>query len=951
MRVLLPCLAALLLSLPGAAAAQDDRARLIDLAVPKIERLYLHPEAIDPAAMAAAGLQRLERASPAVLVLEPTPGELTLSARGSTLTLRIDDLVTLDDARVRVLQGVDFVAAALADDEDIDLDDLEVEALNGMLRTVDRHSRLIVGDGLDEFNTRFKGTLVGVGARVGRRAGLLKIIEPFDDAPAGRAGLKAGDVVTHIDGHPTAALTVDDAVDRIRGPEGVPVVLTVERPGEEGRRIFVIKREKVLVPSVESELLSGGVGVITIDHFSQKTSQEFATHLTRLQEQDPDLRGLVIDLRGNTGGSMRQAARIVNHFVDEGTLVRTEGRTGGPVERLTPRIDADARYMRWTGPVAVLVDNRTASGSEIVAGGLKYLGRSVTIGSQTFGKGTVQKVYPLRKGAEPVSLKLTVARYLLPGDSFINSVGVTPDIMTGAIWLSPAEPTLPEQIREPASLSGHAQGNGGLDSRRNPGGGREPLTTGVNAEPVLRLWYPRVYDGWGPGAGLGDHNPAPTDDPHADPDEDEAEAAEEPTPAPPGWNDTLPGDAGEPMFNDVELRIAWEVLTRAGPDDTRNALLALAAPIVQEWREAQGDRMQEAASAASMAWRPEPPGWMDRAPATEDAVQARLLQDAPAGVEATLHLPERFVAGEETSARLVVRNRGDEPLHHLRGLVESSGSILDEASFLIGDLQPGEERGWSIPVAVSTRYRTRLDDWRLYLVDDSGPLGGPFDGVAETRGADLPNLSMQVRTAVAPQADGSIEMLATIKVRNDGEGLAEGIRVHFGEPKLEGVERVERFTEIEELKPGESAEVELRLRVRDPSVARVPIRLRARDSRTATATVAAVELPTASALQTGWLAPPTIEMSAPHSSPSAPPARAGVGFVTRGKVRAKAGLASVEVRVGTDQVFSRELAGEKELSVEAPALLEVGPNAVRVEVVTADGVEVTRYFYVFGTKE
>ena len=948
MRRLLPLLVLLLLA-PVSVTAQDDGARLVDLAVPKLERLYLHPQAIDPARMATAGLQRLERASPAVLVLEESPGTLTITARGEALVLTTDDLATLDDARVRVLQGVDFVAATLQDPE-LTLDDLEVHALTGMLGTVDRHSRLIVGDGLDEFNTRFKGTLVGVGARIGRRPGGLQVIEPFLDAPAGRAGLLAGDVITHIDGHSTSALTVEAAVERIRGPEGVPVVLTVQRPGEEGRRVFVIERAKVLVPSVESALLAGDIGLIVIDHFSQKTAKEVADHLTRLRDQaEVELHGLVIDLRGNTGGSMRQAARIVNHFVDEGALIRTEGSSGGPVERLTSRIDADARYLQWTGPVAVLVDDRTASGSEIVAGGLKFLGRSITIGGQTYGKGTVQKVYPLRKGSDPVSLKLTVARWLLPGDAFINTVGVTPDIATGAIWLSPDEPSLPEQVREPASLSGRAQGAGGLDSRGNPGGGREPTSDGVNSGPVLRLWYPRVLEGWGAEAGSGGH--PPTADETAGGEGDATPEPEESAPLTAGWNDTLLGDAGEPMFNDVELRIAHEILSRAGPDDGRNALLQIAEPIVQEWRQLQGDRMQEAARAAHMAWRPDPPGWMDRAPAMEDARQAQLLMPPPEGIEVTLHLPDRFVAGEETSARLVVRNRRTEPVYHLRALIESTGSILDEASFLIGDLAPNEERGWSIPVEVSTRYHTRLDDWRLYLVDDNGPMGGPFRGVSETRGAELPELALQVEAKPSPHADGGVEILAKVSIRNDGKGVAEWVRVHFGDPKLEGVERVERFQEIEALQPGETGQVELRLRVRDPSVGRVAIRVRARDSRTTSTTTVALDLPTAAPLTTAWLVPPIIEMQSPRGEPTDPPTRGGTDFVTRGQVRSAAGLTSVVVRVEQDQVYSRELAGEKELSFEAPTVLEVGPNAVRVVVTTSEGVEATRYFYVFGVKD
>ncbi len=940
-RLLLVLTALLCLAGDSSREAED----LVGKALDRIDQLYLHPGAIDPPAMLAAGVQRIERESPDLLVLEGEDGALVVRSGDVQKPFDVAGVATLAEARARLDDVVDFAMEGRTGEEDFDRDDLEIAALRGMLHTIDRHSRLIVGDGLDEFNTRFKGTLVGIGSRIGRRDGplgerLLQILGPFPGSPAERSGLQIGDVITHIDGHATVGISVDDAVERIRGPEKVPVVLTVRRPGEEGRRVFVIVREKVIVPSVEQELLPGGVGYIIIDHFSQKTSREVASALDELRGDGEELRGVVIDLRGNTGGSMRHATRIVNYFVDGGELLRTEGADGGRVEKLTHRIEANATFLRYEGPVAVLVDRRTASGSEIVAGGLKYTGRSITIGSQTFGKGTVQKVYTLRKTeGDEVSMKLTVARYLLPGESFINSVGVTPDIATGPLWLDPDEPLLPERLREPDRNAGRVQQAGGLDARRNPGGGgRTPTTGGVNATPELWLFYPRVLPGWT------EEEPAADEDPRH---------AGVPVEERPGWSD-LTGDAGEGLFNDVELALAYELLLGARPEDRRDDLVEAARPLVAELQERHARRMVEATDRKGIPWSGEAvPRWMDRAPLREPQIQARLAGPPPAGITAELHLPERFEAGEKNGIRLEVRNERDVAVRHLRARVESSSDILDGASFLIGDLAPRESRGWTVPVDVDPATPTRLDDWRVYLIDDDGPLGGPFVGLAESRGDARSSLEVQVETRAEPQADGSVVLVATVRVRNRGEGTAGEIQVHFGEPKAEGAERLERFRSIEELEPGAGSTVELRLRVRDAAALPVlPIRLRARDGRARSSTYVSLEIPTTGSMETDWLIPPKLELRSPHSDRLAPPARGGTDFRVRGRIEARAGLRSVYVSVAGDQVLSELLPdGTRRREIDAPAVLEVGPNRVRVVVETADGVEISRVYWVLGEKE
>jgi len=942
---------------------------LLEKALPLLEDRYLHPEAANPTAMLRAAIQRTEKLSPQLLVLENQERFLDLHPGDKQLRIATD-AEDFEDLAVGIREAVEFLIDK--NDETLNADSLEIAALRGSLKTIDRHSRLYSGEALDEFNTRFQGTLVGIGARIGRRGGKLRVVEPFAEAPAGRAGLRVGDVISHVDGVSTAAMTVEEAVERIRGPEGLPVILTIVRTGEVGPRIFVIVREKVSIPTVDSEMLPEGIGLIRIDHFSQKTSREFVRHADKLRAS-PGFRGLVLDLRGNSGGSMRHAARIVNYFIPSGTLVRTEGRDGVPVPRLTPKIDAETKRFHFNGPVAVLVDGATASGAEIVAGGLKFLGRSLTIGTQTFGKGTVQKLYPLRKGDDAVTLKLTVARYMLPGDAFINSVGVTPDVRVAEVLLDPDEPTLPDHYHEPEAATRSHPHAEGLDARRNPGGGVPASRLGLNAAPSQALWYPRVLEHWGPPGRAPDPPPeqeagdeflqgeVPTDVDGKPLGQGELDPGWQPTEqGPPGWS-LLPGDAGEPLFNDVGLRIAYESLLEAEASDRRDDLLKRSEPIVRDWQEGQGLRMQTAMALRQLHWAADPaPRWLARSPNRLDEVEAQMLA-APPAILARLHLPAPIEAGTDIEIHLEVKNTSDKRVEHLRAQVASSTGILDGASFLIGDLEPGETGTWAIPVLIPESIPTRLDRYRLYLFDDRGPLGGPVSGTTATQGGARPELALAVQSKALQHDDGSAGVEARIKIRNDGEGAAGEVRVRFGDPGSDAVERLEQWKTLPSLAPGESEEVVLNLRVRagkEPG----SIRVRARDRRTGVATTLSVDLPLeGESLSTGWRHPPKVSLRSPRSDPSDRPSAGGEAFRVQGQVGATAGLRSVEVYVGNDKVFSRvvpepEKADDAKpeaittLEIDAAAILRAGPNRVTVRTRTLDEVETASTSWVLGER-
>jgi carboxyl-terminal processing protease len=946
MRTLLP----LLILLPLSAARAEEEAADPDGAIdgetafekaePLLREQYLHPSAIEPERMLRSGVSKLELEGPDVLVREdgdrltlrvgaaerdvalPSPGDVPAVFR------ELEAVVTWLVA-ARAQQPTEPRLTVREQARRLDPDALRIAALSGALDTIDRYSTVMAGDRLDDFNTRFSGELVGIGARISRRAGSLRIVKPFPDAPAGIAGLVADDEITHIDGVSTESMSVDDAVERIRGPEAVPVVLSVRRGGEGARRVFVIVRRPVLVPSVESEMLAGDVGLVRIDHFSRKTSEEFAGHADALARA-PDgtaraLKGLVVDLRGNQGGSMVHAARIVNHFVDRGVLVETEGRDGGPVRGLTHTVPARSERMKFGGPVIVLVDGDTASGSEIVAGGLKFLERGLVVGSQTYGKGTVQKVYTL---SEDASLKLTVARYLLPGGAFINGVGVTPDVALGAFVLEPAGSSSPDALTEPAVAEGYGDGgSAGLDASMRPGLGRAPSRAGTNAEPALRLGYARVMPGWMPAA-----EPTP------------AAATAPGSPSEPGRAGTA-GDAGDDRFNDMDLRIAWEILQASAPADRREALIERARQVVAAWAPEAASRLKASLAARGIAWTPG--GWLDAAPAREAAWSATLSGPAPDGVAAELHLPEALAAGVAASARVVVTNRRVVPLGGLRALLESTSPSLHGLTFLLGDIAPGETRDAEVAIEVPASADDRIDEHRLYLVDGDGPLGGPAIGTAVTRGAEPASLRLRVLTRPEPQADGSLLLHATVQLGNDGVGDTGEVQVRFGDTFDESIERIERFVSVPALRPKEIRDGALTLRVRTPAGREtLDLRVRATDAQSGDGVTARITVPLGHEGSTDWLEGASLDWGETARRGRAP-------FPLRLRASAAAGLDAVEVYVERDKVFAWQPqagAPAADVDITLDATLGVGPNRIAVRTLTREGVDTTALRWVYGDR-
>jgi carboxyl-terminal processing protease len=312
--------------------------------------------------------------------------------------------------------------------------DLVNGAIKGMLETLDPHSSFMPPNMFKEMQEETKGRFEGLGIEITLREGVLTVVSPIEDTPAFKAGILAGDQILKIDGESTKNFTLMDSVKRLRGPRGTKVTITIMREGFTKPKEFTLVRDVIPVRSVRHELLEKNYGYIRLSQFQEKTDGEFEKAVKALEEESKgSLKGLVLDLRNNPGGLLDQAVKISDRFIDSGLIVSVEGRKEDQKLKFYAHPDGNlARY-----PLIVLVNGGSASGAEIVAGAIQDHGRGILVGTQTFGKGSVQTIIPLKDGS---GLRLTTARYYTPNGRSIQAKGIVPDIVV--------KPSKPEEEKE-----------------------------------------------------------------------------------------------------------------------------------------------------------------------------------------------------------------------------------------------------------------------------------------------------------------------------------------------------------------------------------------------------------------------------------------------------------------------------------------------------------------------
>src|SRR5881628_1588786 len=307
--------------------------------------------------------------------------------------------------------------------EEVKTKDLVYGAIRGILATLDPHSAFMPPDVYKEVQVETKGEFGGVGIQIGVKDNRLAVIAPIEGTPAHKAGIRAGDFIIKVNDETTKDLTLMDAVQRMRGPKGTKVSLTIQREGTPDPLVFTLVRDIIKIESVRSKVIDNNIGYIRLTQFQESTAKDLSRTLKQLREQK--LQSTILDLRNNPGGLLTSAVEVSEQFVGPGKLiVYIKGRDGRKDEYVSRAKEQPEEF-----PMIVLVNEGSASASEIVAGAMQDWGRAVVVGTTTFGKGSVQTILPLADGS---GLRLTTALYYTPKGRSIQATGITPDIVVKA---------------------------------------------------------------------------------------------------------------------------------------------------------------------------------------------------------------------------------------------------------------------------------------------------------------------------------------------------------------------------------------------------------------------------------------------------------------------------------------------------------------------------------------
>ncbi len=601
-----------------------------------IRKKYVDPERVQPRQMLLSALDQVQKEVAQVIVLhEEKSPTVTVRVGQQEAKFRVDNVQGPWDVSARLRDVFAFLQKNLSGKKDVDLAAIEYAACNGMLRTLDPHSVFLSPDAYREMNMSTSGHFGGLGIVISIRDQALTVMRPMPDTPAGRSGLRRLDRITKINNESTVTMPLDDAVKRLRGTPGSKVTIWVHRDGKDGwagSRPFELVREEIRIRSVESQKLGDGVGYVRLKQFQSSTSAELAQALADLRAGN-SLKALVIDLRDNPGGLLDQAAKVADMFLSDGVIVATAGYSEGREEQRAREPGTQPNY-----PIAVLVNGSSASASEIVAGALKNQDRAIVIGQTTFGKGSVQLVFP-NITPEGAALKLTIAQYLTPGDVSIQGVGVAPDVELDPMTADTLE----------------------MDLYKNEGDLRErDLSQSLVAQatrsqdrPMYRLRYNL-------------------------PSKEREEIRDR------------GADLEDEFQLDVPIRMARDLVAHLSSAPRSKQLEAL--------KDAVGKLEQKEVAAVGgdlsklgVDWASPPADYTGGPDTSKIKIEAT-----------TDRVNNVTRAGEAMTLKVTAKNEGDKPLYQLRAVTKSDAGYYDEKELIFGKLMPGESKTVTAPLGFCT---------------------------------------------------------------------------------------------------------------------------------------------------------------------------------------------------------------------------------------------------------
>lgn len=746
--------------------------RLCDIVCSYVERLYVYPERIRPKKMLAEALIRLEKVIPELLVdVDENYETIGININDNVVVLDITNINNLRDTSNALKNILVFITKNKRTAK-ISAEDILYEGLNGLLSPLDPHSVVLPPKEFNEFKIGTSGQFGGLGMVVGIREGMLTVISPIEGTPAHRAGLRPGDQITEIDGESTVNMTLAESVNKLRGKPDTMVSLSVVKYKTAKPMNFTLKRELIKIPTVEDKVVENGIGYIKIRNFQNDTYQSLIEHIDNLKKQTENIKGLIIDLRNNSGGLLDQAVDVTDKFLDSGNIVITVG-PGGRNEDIRKAKRSDSDELNF--PIVLLIDPSSASGAEIVVGALRENNRGLVIGNRSFGKGSVQQLIDLPDNA---ALKLTMAKYLTPNSYEVQSKGITPDIMFRPIIISKDEINMFRDIsylREEDLMKDK-------DKDIVPSGPKVE-------EPAKTIKYLAKI-------------PEKTEE---NPEDQELSFIKE--------DPYKVGDLGE----DYLVQFAKRIINYTSQSN-REAILKEILPLIEDIERDETEKISNALKKLGIDW-------------SED----KTIEASTSVASLSLKYPEQpskldsdsvvnIKAGGKLDITVNVSNKGKATMYRVWGITESGNIYLDNLEFLFGKIRSGETKSYTKIVEIPKIAVDREDELIIKFNELNGYAPNDLKSMIRINSLDTPQFAFSYLISDSGgsgkegnndgliQAGEDIDLVLFIK--NIGKGKAEKATISISNVREHEVFVKKGRDVIDELLPDEIKTVELNFKVK-----------------------------------------------------------------------------------------------------------------------------------------
>jgi len=720
------------------------RAELTQQTLNYISHNYYDPSRPNPKQMLKGGLMSLARAVPEIVVDFPdNAARITVAVEGSEKKFT---LPVMDKSVEPIVPFVQQIFAFIEKEYkgDVEYPDIERAFINGMLEALDPHSSLLAPKIFKEFKTQTEGEFGGLGIVIGLKDGDLTVVAPLEGTPAWKAGIKPKDKIIKIGNEATINMNLNEAVEKLRGKVGSQVTLMITREGLNDPFEVTLTRAKIKIDSIRSKLIhspEGDVGYIKVKSFQEDTYRELLKALSKIKSQAVNFKGLILDFRDNPGGLLSQAIQISDLFLDHGVIVSTVG-AGNKIREVE---EAHGSGTEDKYPIVVLVNDSSASASEIVAGALKNNNRAIVVGEQTFGKGSVQSVYSLKDGS---ALKLTIAQYLTPGNESIQSVGITPDILLipGTIQAEDTKILATEGFRE-KDLDQHLESS-----------------LSQNKKPTYQLLYflPK--------------KPVNPDSPDKDKEEDTSEYSSD-----------------VKLDNDFYATLARKLILSTSNAE-RPSFLKQSETTEKAQDKEEEQKITQALSQIGVDW-------------STGAATGKPQAQVTFNIEGK-QPGEAINAGEEAKLTLQVKNVGNGDFYRLIAKTDAETPLFKNKEFIFGHVKSGETKSWTTKIKIPETAFSREDEIRFNFEEANNKIPESFSTTVLIDAKPRPSFAYSYRL-VSPSKDAiqkgdTVKLI--ISVKNIGSAKLKEAVVNIKNLEGESVFVSEGRSKLQELEPGATKE-------------------------------------------------------------------------------------------------------------------------------------------------